>query len=82
MEILLSSSNALISIAISGKMNEVDLSWRIQPLTKSVEKLDFDSLYKNLKKLKSWAKNKKIAIKIKASFLFKAALYFFIKSEK
>lgn len=79
MKIILNSANIPITINIMGDINEVDFSWRIKPIMSHLKNENIEKLYESLYKMKKCALEKSIYFKIKASFLFKSAFFFFCK---
>ena len=79
MKIVLNSTSIPITIDIIGNINEADLSWRIKPIMKNLKNENIEKLYESLYKMKRSALEKSIHFKIKASFLFKSAFFFFCK---
>lgn len=80
MKIILSSSTLPIIISISGNIKESDLFFKIDQISNNLKNENIESLYENLYRIKKAADNLKL--KIKASFLFEAAFFFFCKTQK
>lgn len=83
MQVVLANNNN-VSISIAGNISEIDYEWKIKPLKFLLEHfIDdndyFDALFNAIYVLQRWAKEKKLKIKIYASYLFKIAYYFFCK---
>ena len=79
MEIILSCSTLPIIISITGNIKESDLFFKIDQISNNLKNENIESLYENLYRLKKFATDLKL--KIKASFLFEAAFFFFCKTQ-
>ena len=73
------SSTIPIEIGITGDIGEIDYTWRIVPLIKSIKKRNYESMFYYLRKLKNWANNKNILLKLTYPLLFKITFFLFCK---
>lgn len=74
--------SAPLSLTVSGNISEVDYAWKIEPLVKSLEERDLDSIFLNLFSLKSWARRRAAKVRLKATLLFRLAFLLFCRKHR
>jgi len=64
-----------VSISVSGKINQIQYSWKLEPVLQYINTFDLHNFFLSLKQFLSWSKENNVVCKYEAPLLYKMAIW-------